>query len=81
MSLARSATGERLAAGAGVRRLFLGPFVPSPLLRPALIPVVPEHPRFRFQALLSLKREVSEDVDRAVSAIVADVRARGDAAR
>jgi nucleoside-diphosphate-sugar epimerase len=41
------------AAGAGVRRLFLGPFVPSPLLRPALIPVVPEHPRFRFQALHS----------------------------
>ena len=41
------------AAGSGVRRLFLGPFVPSPLIRPALIPVVPEHPRFRFQALHS----------------------------
>jgi nucleoside-diphosphate-sugar epimerase len=41
------------AAGAGVRRLFLGPFVPSPLVRPALIRVVPEHPRFRFQALHS----------------------------
>jgi nucleoside-diphosphate-sugar epimerase len=41
------------AAGSGVRRLFLGPFVPNPLVRPALIPVVPEHPRFRFQGLHS----------------------------
>jgi UDP-glucose 4-epimerase len=41
------------AAGAGVRRLFLGPFVPNPVVRAALIPVVPEHPRFRFQALHS----------------------------
>jgi nucleoside-diphosphate-sugar epimerase len=40
-------------AGAGVRRLFLGPFVPSPLLRPGLIPFVPEHPRFRFQCVHS----------------------------
>jgi UDP-glucose 4-epimerase len=40
-------------AGSGVRRLFLGPFVPNPVVRPALIPVVPEHPRFRFQALHS----------------------------
>jgi len=34
----------------------------------------------RFQALLGLKREVSEDVNRATEAIVADIRARGDAA-
>lgn len=34
----------------------------------------------RFSVLLGAKREVSEDVDRAVAAIVADVRARGDAA-
>lgn len=34
----------------------------------------------RFVALLGLKREVSEDVDRAVHAIIADMRARGDAA-
>lgn len=34
----------------------------------------------RFSALLGAKREVSEDVDRVVAAIVADVRARGDAA-
>ncbi|MBZ9936022.1 histidinol dehydrogenase [Mesorhizobium sp. BR1-1-16] len=34
----------------------------------------------RFVALLSAKREVSEDVDATVRAILADVRARGDAA-
>ena len=34
----------------------------------------------RFDALLSTKREVSEDVDQAVAAILADVKARGDAA-
>lgn len=33
-----------------------------------------------FAALLSQKREVAEDVDAAVTAIIADVRARGDAA-
>jgi UDP-glucose 4-epimerase len=40
-------------AGSGVRRLFLGPFVPNPVVRPALIPLVPEHPRFRFQGVHS----------------------------
>ena len=34
----------------------------------------------RFQAFLGTKREASEDVEQAVRAIVADVRARGDAA-
>jgi histidinol dehydrogenase len=34
----------------------------------------------RFRALLSAKREVSEDVDATVRAILADVRKRGDAA-
>jgi histidinol dehydrogenase len=34
----------------------------------------------RFQALLEAKREVSEDVDRAVAEIIAAVRDRGDAA-
>ena len=33
-----------------------------------------------FRALLAMKREVSEDVDQAVRAIIEDVRARGDAA-
>ncbi|MBL9057029.1 MAG: histidinol dehydrogenase, partial [Rhodobacteraceae bacterium] len=34
----------------------------------------------RFLALLGQKREEAEDVDQAVAAIIADVRARGDAA-
>ena len=34
----------------------------------------------RFEALLAAKREVQEDVDQSVAAILADVRARGDAA-
>ena len=34
----------------------------------------------RFSALLNMKREDSPDVDEAVAAIIADVRARGDAA-
>ena len=34
----------------------------------------------RFRALLGAKREDSPDVDDAVAAIIADVRARGDAA-
>ncbi|HOZ34194.1 MAG TPA: histidinol dehydrogenase, partial [Tabrizicola sp.] len=33
-----------------------------------------------FQALLGQKREEAEDVDQAVAAIIADVRARGDQA-
>ena len=34
----------------------------------------------RFRALLAMKREVSEEVDDTVASILADVRARGDAA-
>ena len=34
----------------------------------------------RFTALLGMKREEAEDVDQAVAGIIADVRARGDAA-
>ena len=34
----------------------------------------------QFAALLGMKREEAEDVDQAVAAIIADVRARGDAA-
>jgi UDP-glucose 4-epimerase len=41
-------------AASGIRRLFLGPLVPSPLVRPRLIPFVPEHPLFRFQGVHSL---------------------------
>src|SRR5436190_18434252 len=42
------------AAATGIRRLFAGPFMPSPLLRPELIPIVPSHPRLVFQAVHSL---------------------------
>jgi UDP-glucose 4-epimerase len=40
-------------AGSEIRRLFLGPFVPNPIVRRSLIPLFPEHPRFRFQAVHS----------------------------
>ena len=36
------------------RRLFAGPFVPGSLVRPSLIPIVPDLPGLRFQALHSL---------------------------
>jgi UDP-glucose 4-epimerase len=38
-------------AATGIRRLFVGPFLPSPLLRPELIPVVPRTARLVFQAV------------------------------
>ncbi|MDQ4040692.1 MAG: NAD-dependent epimerase/dehydratase family protein, partial [Actinomycetota bacterium] len=38
-------------AGAEVRRYFAGPFLPSPLVRRGLIPVIPDVPRLRFQAV------------------------------
>jgi UDP-glucose 4-epimerase len=41
------------AAGSGIRRLFGGPFIPTPLLRRALIPIVPKIPELRFQAVHS----------------------------
>jgi UDP-glucose 4-epimerase len=40
-------------AGSGVRRLFLGPLFPSPLLRRALIPAVPDLPGLVFQVVHS----------------------------
>jgi nucleoside-diphosphate-sugar epimerase len=40
-------------AGSEIRRLFPGPLVPSPLVRPGLIPVVPRHERLAFQAVHS----------------------------
>lgn len=39
------------SAATEIRRLFLGPLVPGALLRPGLIPIVPEHPRLRVQAV------------------------------
>ncbi|MBD0339102.1 MAG: NAD-dependent epimerase/dehydratase family protein, partial [Thermoleophilia bacterium] len=41
-------------AASGIRRLFAGPFLPSPLVRRGLIRVLPDLPRLRFQALHSL---------------------------
>ena len=37
-----------------IRRLFLGPFLPNPLMRPGLIPFIPDVPGLRFQAVHSL---------------------------
>ncbi|HKO25958.1 MAG TPA: NAD-dependent epimerase/dehydratase family protein [Solirubrobacteraceae bacterium] len=41
-------------AATEIRRLFAGPFLPRALLRPELIPVVPDVDRLRFQAVHSL---------------------------
>jgi UDP-glucose 4-epimerase len=40
-------------AAAGIRRLFAGPFLPNPLVRERLIPIVPDTPRLVFQAVHS----------------------------
>ena len=40
-------------AASGIRRLFAGPFVPNPLVRPGLIPFVPDTERLIFQAVHS----------------------------
>jgi len=56
-------------AGSGVRRLFLGPLVPTRLMTPAAIPVVPDVDGLRFQAVHS------SDVGEAYRlAIVGDAR-------
>ncbi len=41
-------------AATEIRRLFAGPLLPGSLVRPGLIPVVPNLPRLRFQAVHSL---------------------------
>jgi UDP-glucose 4-epimerase len=41
-------------AGSEIRRLFAGPFLPTRLVRPGLIPIVPDDPRLVFQAVHSL---------------------------
>ena len=51
-------------AASGIRRLFAGPLVPSPLVRPDLVPFVPDDPRLRFQAVHSL--DVGDAYRRAV---------------
>jgi UDP-glucose 4-epimerase len=59
----------KATAGTEIRRLFVGPFLPRALLRPALIPIVPDVPRLRFQAVHSL--DVGDAYRRA---IVSDAR-------
>jgi nucleoside-diphosphate-sugar epimerase len=56
-------------AASGIRRLFVGPFLPAPLLRPRLLKVVPDIPGLRVQAVHSL--DVGDAYRRA---IVSDVR-------
>jgi UDP-glucose 4-epimerase len=56
-------------AASEIRRLFVGPFLPSFLVRPGLIPVVPRISGLRFQAVHS--RDVGEAYRQAV---VRDVR-------
>jgi nucleoside-diphosphate-sugar epimerase len=41
-------------AASEIRRLFAGPFLPSPLVHRGLIPIVPDIDRLRFQAVHSL---------------------------
>jgi UDP-glucose 4-epimerase len=52
-------------AASGIRRLFAGPFLPSALMRPRLLPVVPDIPRLRFQAVHS--RDVGDAYRRAIA--------------
>ena len=56
-------------AARGIRRLFAGPLLPSRLVRPGLIPVVPDTPRLCFQAVHS-----HDAGDAYRRAIVSDVR-------
>jgi nucleoside-diphosphate-sugar epimerase len=65
-------------AATEIRRLFAGPFLPRALLRPALIPVVPDVDRLRFQAVHSLdvgdayRRAVLSDDARGAFNVAAD---------
>jgi UDP-glucose 4-epimerase len=58
-------------AATGIRRLFAGPLLPSPLLRRELIPFVPDVPRLRFQAVHS------RDVGEAYRLAIVNPEARG----
>jgi UDP-glucose 4-epimerase len=42
------------SAATGIRRLFAGPLLPSPLVRRDLIALIPRHPRLVFQAVHSI---------------------------
>jgi UDP-glucose 4-epimerase len=54
-----------------IRRYFAGPFLPSPLLRRGLIPIVPSHPRLVVQAVHA------DDVAEAYRLAVTDESASG----
>ena len=58
-------------AGAEIRRYFAGPLVPTPLLRPGLLPVVPSNPRLVFQCVHT------EDVAQAYKIAALEPYARG----
>jgi UDP-glucose 4-epimerase len=51
-------------AAAGIRRLFAGPFLPTPLVRRGRVPAVPSIPGLRFQAVHS--RDVGDAYRRAI---------------
>src|SRR5215208_619300 len=58
-------------AAEGIRRLFAGPFLPSPLVRPELINVVPDIPNLRSQIIHSY------DVGEAFRLAIVNDEARG----
>ncbi len=58
-------------AASGIRRLFAGPLLPSPLVRPALLPVLPLPDGIRIQAVHAA------DVGEAYRLAATDERARG----
>ena len=58
-------------AASGIRRLFAGPLLPSPLVRPELLPVLPLPAGLRVQAVHS------DDVGEAYRLAAIDERARG----
>jgi nucleoside-diphosphate-sugar epimerase len=57
------------SAASEIRRLFVGPLLPGPLVRRGLIPVVPTHPRLRVQA-----QHTDDAADAYRRALVTDVR-------
>jgi UDP-glucose 4-epimerase len=59
------------SAASEIRRFFLGPLLPNPLMRPALIPIVPRTPRLVFQAVHA------DDVADAYRRAALDESARG----
>jgi nucleoside-diphosphate-sugar epimerase len=54
----------KAGAASGIRRLFAGPLLPTPLLRRALIPLIPAPDRLRFQGVHSL--DVAEAYHQAI---------------